>query len=296
MSTHSVTLALPAAYRTTEVLAFHGRDVQGLSEQVIADAGEARIRKAVMLMGVPALLDVTLTPDQARCRIEADGELGEPALALAMQALRSILALRIDPAPFAAAVRDDPVFGPQLARRPGLRIVQSATVFEALTWAIIGQQINLPFAISLRRSFIEQAGPLHSSGLRCYPDAASVARLAPDSLTTRKFSRAKAETLLRVAGLAASGSLPLGLDADPGQASATLLAVKGVGPWTVNYTLLRGYGYADCSLHGDVAVRSALGRLLGTPDKPGIAATEAWLAAYRPHRTMAAAYLWASLD
>ena len=42
-----------------------------------------------------------------------------------------------------------------------------------------------------------------------------------------------------------------------------LLAIKGIGPWTVNYTLLRGYGYADCSLEGDVAIRSALGRVLG---------------------------------
>ena len=235
-----------------------------------------------------------LTPGEALCRIESDGELGEPAVAL--EALRSTLALRIDPAPFAAFVRDDPVFRPLVERQPGLRIVQSASVFEALTWAIIGQQINLPFAISLRRTFIEQAGRLHSSGLRCYPEAADVARLDLEQLTTRKFSRAKAETLLRVAQLAASGKLPLAQDADPDQAGAALLAIKGIGPWTVNYTLLRGYGHADCSLHGDVAIRSAVGRLLGMADKPDIAATEQWLAAYRPHRTMAAAYLWASLS
>ncbi|MET0982106.1 MAG: AlkA N-terminal domain-containing protein [Telluria sp.] len=292
MSTHSVTLALPAFYRSNDVLGFHARDAEGVSEQV----AEGSIRKAVVLAGVPALLDLRLAPTEALCRIDADGELDEPALALAMDALRSTLALRIDPAPFADFVRDDPVFGPQVARQPGLRIVQSATVFEALTWAIIGQQINLPFAISLRRTFIEQAGRAHSSGLRCYPEAASVARLDVESLTTRKFSRAKAETLLRVARLAADGKLPLDLQADPGQTSAALLAVKGIGPWTVNYTLLRGYGHADCSLHGDVAIRTALGRLLGTADKPDIASTQEWLAAYSPHRTMAAAYLWASLS
>jgi DNA-3-methyladenine glycosylase II len=278
------------------VLAFHARDAEGRSEQVFDNAGTARIRKAVVLGGVPTLLDLTLTPTEAQCRIDANGELDEATLALAMEALRSTLALRIDPAPFADVVLDDPVFGPQVARQPGLRIVQSATVFEALTWAIIGQQINLPFAIRLRRTFIEQAGLAHSSGFLCYPEAANVARLDIDALTTRKFSRAKAETLLRVARLAAGGELPLALDADPAHASAALLAVKGVGPWTVNYTLLRGYGHADCSLHGDVAIRTAIGRLLGMAERPGIADTEAWLAAYRPHRTMAAAYLWASLN
>ena len=98
------------------------------------------------------------------------------------------------------------------------------------------------------------------------------------------------------ARMAAEGELLLRQDDDPEHAGATLLAVKGIGPWTVNYTLLRGYGYADCSLHGDVAVRSAIGRLTGASAKPDIAQAETWLAAYRPHRTMAAAYLWASLN
>lgn len=295
MSTHALTLALPEGYRMADVLAFHARDAEGVAEQVGEQDGYPCIRKAVMLHGVAALLDITLTPNEARCRIEAEGALDEPAQALALEALRSTLALRIDPAPFARAVQGDPLMGPLIERQPGLRIVQSASVFEALTWAIIGQQINLPFAISLRRTFIEQAGRTHASGLRCYPEAADVARLDLEAFTTRKFSRAKAETLLRVAHLAAVGELPLDVHADPAQAGAALLAVKGIGPWTVNYTLLRGYGYADCSLHGDVAVRTAIGRLLGT-EKPDIAGAEQWLAAYRPHRTMAAAYLWASLN
>jgi DNA-3-methyladenine glycosylase II len=168
-------------------------------------------------------------------------------------------------------------------------------VFEALTWAIIGQQINLPFAISLRRTFIGLAGRAHSSGLWCYPEAADVARLDIEQLTSRKFSGAKAETLLRFARLVADGTLPLDRTDEPAGVSERLLAVKGIGPWTVNYALLRGWGYADCSLHGDVAVRNAIGRLTGG-ERPGMREAEVFLEAYRPHRTMAAAYLWASLN
>ena len=291
MTTQALSIALPASYRSADVLAFHARDAEGLAEQVHG----AHIRKAVLLKGVPVLLDVAIRPGSAQCRIEADGELDPVTQALAHEALCSILALRIDPAPFAAFVRDDPVFAPLVARQPGLRIVQSATVFEALTWAIIGQQINLPFAISLRRTFIEQAGRAHSGGLWCYPEAADVARLDLEALTSRKFSRAKAETLLRVARMVADGELHLTQDDDPARAAPLLLAIKGIGPWTVNYTLLRGYGYADCSLEGDVAIRSAVGKLLGETGKPDQARTQAWLAQYKPHRTMAAAYLWASL-
>ena len=280
-------IPLPPGYQLDDILAVHGRDAEGLAEQV----EPARIRKGVLIDGVPVLLDVAFGPDAATCTVTADGKLP----AQVDDALLSILGLRIDPAPFLEAVRGDPLLGELAQRRPGLRIVQSATIFEAMTWAVIGQQINLNFAIALRRTFIAQAGRAHSSGLWCYPEAADVARLAPEDLTTRKFSRSKAETLLRLARLVDSGELTLERGDDIAAISAALLAVKGIGPWTVNYALLRGYGYADCSLHGDVAIRAALQHLLGEDEKPDMARPEALLARYKPHRTMAAAHLGASL-
>jgi DNA-3-methyladenine glycosylase II len=287
-----VSIPLPPGYQSADVLAFHSRDTEGVAERV----SPGRIRKGVLLDGVPVLLDVALTPDAALCDVQADGALTATSGAMVDDALLNILGLRIDPAPFLALAGDDALIGALARRRPGLRIVQSATVFEALTWAIIGQQINLAFAIALRRTFIFQAGRQHSSGLWCYPEARHVAALDVDELTARKFSRSKAETLLRLARLVDQGELSLARDDEITQASAALLSVKGIGPWTVNYALLRGYGYADCSLHGDVAIRAALQQLLGEDAKPGIARTEALLERYKPHRTMAAAHLWASLQ
>jgi len=285
-----VDVALPAGYRRQDVLSFHGRDAEGVAERIDGDT----IRKGVLLDGVPLQFELVLGEDRAHCVIDAAGA-RIPARADA--ALAGMLGLRIDPAAFAAAVRDDPLFGPLVRRTPGLRVIQAASVFEALTWAIIGQQINLPFAIALRRSFIQQAGRAHPGGLWCYPEAPDVARLDIEQLTSRKFSRAKAETLLRLARLVADGDLSLdSADDELGAIAARLLAIKGIGPWTVNYALLRGYGASDCSLHGDVAVRSAIGRLIGADTRPGIAEAEAFLQAYRPQRTMAAAYLWDSLS
>lgn len=288
-------LPLPQGYRLHDVLAFHRRDAESVAEQVSAE----RLRKGMLLDGVPLVLDIdwSSNPRSASVTIEADGALTQAAHAQAREAALSVLGLRLDPEPFTAFVQKDRLFGSLVRRQPGLRVVQSATVFEALTWAVMGQQINLTFAISLRRSFIQQAGRQHSSGLWCYPGAADAARLDIEQLLSRKFSRAKAETLLRLAQAVASGALPLEITPDNSieQISAALLAVKGIGPWTVNYGLLRGYGYADCSLHGDVAVRSAVQQLRGDDERPDIAQTEAFLKQYRPHRTMAAAHLWASL-
>jgi len=290
-----VDLPLPAGYHPADALAFHGRDKEQLAERVT----DRTIRKGIVFDGLPVALRIDILDTHARCTVDAATATTQVPPQLAAQvaeALAGMLGLLIDPAPFADAVRDDALLGPVVRRRPGLRVIQSPTIFEALTWAIIGQQINLTFALTLRRSFIEQAGRRHPDGLWCYPEAADVARLTPEQLTSRKFSRAKADTLLRLARLVADGALPLARDADPRDIGARLLAVKGIGPWTVNYGLLRGWGHPDCSLHGDVAVRSAIARLAGLSAKPSLPEAETFLQAYRPHRTIAAAYLWASLD
>jgi DNA-3-methyladenine glycosylase II len=293
MSRFGLTIALPPDYRRRDAFAFHGRDLDALAESIDGQ----RIRKGVMVDGVPAVLEIDLgtRPDHAVCTVDAAGD--APDLGKHVNdMLLNMLGLRIAPEPFEAKVADDPLFAPLVQRERGLRIIQSATIFEALSWAIIGQQINLGFAIALRRSFIGLAGRPHPGGLWCYPEAADAARLDLDQLTSRKFSRAKAETLLRLARLVADGELSLERDADPLAVSERLLAVKGIGPWTVNYALLRGYGFADCSLEGDVAVRNAIGRLLGAAERPGLLDAAAFLETYRPHRTMAAAHLWASLS
>ena len=287
------TLPLPAGYRRDDVIAFHSRDGEAVAEQVTPTG----LRKGILLRGSAVVLDVAFTDDAAVCRAEIDGSANGDLQTPLHGALLNILGLRIDPQPFAQLAAGDPLLAPLIRLNPGLRIVQSASPFEALTWAIIGQQINLSFAISLRRTFILQAGRRHGSGLWCYPEARDVARLSVEDLTSRKFSRAKADTVLRLARLVDAGALSLELppSGEVAAMSQALLAVKGIGPWTVNYALLRGYGYADCSLHGDVAIRAALQKLLGEVTKPDMARTEQWLRQYAPHRTMAAAHLWASL-
>ncbi|WP_308924854.1 DNA-3-methyladenine glycosylase 2 [Janthinobacterium sp. J1-1] len=295
MNTLHWSLPLPPGYRQADVLAFHGRDAQGVAEQVTPGG----LRKGILQQGAPVLLEVDFTATQALCRADIDGPTSDDGMQDALHGvLINILGLRIAPEPFAQLVAGDPLMGPLARANGSLRIVQSATPFEALTWAIIGQQINLPFAIALRRTFILQAGRRHGGGLWCYPEARDVARLEPEQLTDRKFSRAKAETLLRLARLVDDGELSLDLPAsgEVAAVSQALLNVKGIGPWTVNYALLRGYGYADCSLHGDVAIRAALQKLLQEDSKPDMARTEQWLRQYAPHRTMAAAHLWASLQ
>ncbi|MDN0074248.1 AlkA N-terminal domain-containing protein [Crenobacter sp. SG2303] len=285
---------LPPAFRRSEVLAFHGRDPLQLAERV--DGG--RLRKGLLLDGQAGVLTIELGEEVALCRFDGDGR-GEGAdVARLTGIVERMLGLHLEPRQFETRFCDDSLLGSLIARQPGLRIPQAATAFEALTWAITGQQINLAFAITLRRRLIERAGRRHSSGLWCYPQAEQLADLTPEELGELKFTRAKSETLVRVARQVAAGELDLEALAgcDPMTAERQLTAVKGIGPWTAHYTLLRGLGMADCSLHGDVAVRNALTTLTGSEGKLTVTDAERVLGRYAPFRSLAAAHLWASLS
>ena len=184
-----------------------------------------------------------------------------------------------------------------LACRPGLRVPVTATPFEALSWAIIGQQISVRAAVGVRRNLIRAAGLVHVSGQACYPDASAVRALGEAGLRGSGLSMTKAHCLLAIADGVLDGSLALDdwLESPPvEEIRARLLAIKGIGPWTVNYALLRGFGWLDGSLHGDIVVRRSLQTLLGQPEKLGEDAARRWLNEFSPWRALVAAHLWAS--
>lgn len=71
-----------------------------------------------------------------------------------------------------------------------------------------------------------------------------------------------------------------------------LLKIRGIGPWIVNYALLRGYGWLDGSLHGDAAVRRGLQILLKHIEPVDENQTRQWLENLAPWRALVAAHLW----
>ena len=289
-------MQLPANFRPADFLAFHGRDARQVAERVTG----SRIEKGILWHGHPARLTLDLNPGEAEVRLDVDGPAPDPAEVAPLA--RHLLGLDQPVAELAAAHRDHPQLGPLLASLPGLRVPQAATPFEALSWAITGQQISLAAAVSIRRRLIETtneaAGLRHSSGLACYPDAATLARLDEPTLRTAGYSTTKAATLLHVARRTADGHLPLDhwlharTPAD--EIHATLAQLRGIGPWTIDYTLLRGFAQMDGSLHGDVAVRRKLQALLGHDTPPTPKETQTWLAQFAPWRALVAALLWAS--
>lgn len=290
----SCSFALPPRFRAGDMLAFHRRDAQEIAERVT----EQSIHKGIVWRDKPACIAIRFAARKVEAELAVDGR----ASASSQQAFEAtvvrMLGLNQDVERFERRYRRHPQLGPIIRRQAGLRVPVSPTPFEALTWAIAAQQISVKAAIALRRNLIRAADVRHSGGLWCYPDAAQIAGLAAKDLRKAGFSAAKTRTLLALSEEVVRKRLPFEtwLQTLPvEEIVARLLALRGIGPWTVNYTLLRGFGWLDGSLHGDAAVRRGIQVLLKKQDKIGEQEAEAWLAQFSPWRALVGAHLWTML-
>ena len=278
-------IQLPAGYRAQEVLAYHGRDPDGPCERSEGN----KIWKALLTQDGPAILELSLEKDGAWARIEAGKKLGRDSMAFLHESALRLLGLNNDVTGFESR------HAALAARRRGLRLPNLPTGFDGLTWAIIGQQINMKFAGSLRREIIEMAGE-KIGAMRTHPTAARVADLSVAALNRRRFSRSKASYLVDAAAAVARGDLDVE-NLPRGSAVAAekkLTAQRGIGVWTARYVMLRG-GFADAAPVGDSALATALQKLHKLAKRPDQDGTAKLMEAFAPHRSLATMHLWNSL-
>jgi 3-methyladenine DNA glycosylase/8-oxoguanine DNA glycosylase len=269
---------LPDSYRPEEVLEFYGRDLPGLSEQV----SPGGLRKAMLIDGCPVEVTIQFHGNSAACTVDSMNT------EAARHAVRRMLGLTTDGAAFEEKFADDPLLGVTIRRQKGLRIPLTPEPWEALAWAIMGQQISVRMAVLLRRELIRTAGMPHPNGLYAHPSAAAVAKLDVETLRGIKFSRSKAEYLIAAAQAVASGEVPL-----TEESAGLLTGIRGIGPWTLQYLSLRGLGMADCLPAGDVGLARGLERLCGK--RPSEREVKEMMARFAPFRSLATYHVWVSL-
>lgn len=289
----SFTLTLPSGYPLNYLRRALSRDTHSATERLEADRYTTALR---LSSGAAALLTLDLSSTEIHAGI-ADGSARPPvgpSPAPEIHALvTALLGLDQDAAAFARLARKLGL-ARLVAGRPELRISQTPTIFDGLLWSIIGQQINFPFACQLKRRLVELTGTRLDNGLYAPPTPAAVAALDPAALLPLKFSRQKADYVVATARLVASGQLDLEAlrTMSATRAERTLLAVRGLGPWSVNYLMMRALNFADCVPLGDTGVTSGLLSLLQLDERPDIDATRRLMAMFSPYRSLATAHLW----
>ncbi len=202
--------------------------------------------------------------------------------------VRRWLGLDADVVAAEAALSQDPVIGPMVAARPGLRVPGTVDGAETAVMAVIGQQVSLAAACTFAGRLVAAYGEPADHGLRLFPAPGVLAAAGPVQIKAATgLTGARSATVAALAEVLAGG-----LDLSPGQdaeAQATartrLLAVAGIGPWTADYVALRALGDPDGFLPGDLVAKRALG--VGSA-RAAQAAAQGW----RPWRAHALLHLW----
>jgi AraC family transcriptional regulator of adaptative response / DNA-3-methyladenine glycosylase II len=277
-------LRLRAPYDSDAVGEFlAARCVAGLEEHEAGRRGWTH-RRVVPLPSRAAVVGVQVVGEHVVVRSDADLR----DTAALVQRIRRWLDLDAEPATIAAALSPDQVLGPLVADRPGLRVPTTVDPWETVVRAILGQQVSVAGARTLLGRIVRDLGSTDVGGLRAFPTAAEVAEAGADRIAAIGMPGARARSLQAVASGVADGSIDL-RSGDLDEVGDALLAVPGIGPWTVSYVRLRALGDPDVLPETDLGIRHGAAAL-GLPDAPRALAERA--RAWSPWRSYAAQYLW----
>lgn len=194
-----------------------------------------------------------------------------------------------------------PLMKEVVSQHRGLRLVGVPNLFEALAWAIIGQQITLTFAYTLKRRFVEKWGTPHSLQGRdfwLFPQPEVVASLTSESLVSQGFSRNKASYVIDVAERIATNSLSkerLMKLGDFREIERQLLQIRGIGSWSAHYVLMRCFRDPSAFPVQDVGLHKAIKALMGLERKPGIGELQVLAECWQGYEAYAVFYLWRTL-
>lgn len=208
-------------------------------------------------------------------------------LGVAIQRLRRLLDLDADPAAVDEAIGRHGALAPFVRGIPGRRAPASVDPFETAVRAVVGQQVSVAGARTVAGRIVEAVAPaVHAVAgrdLRRFPRPEELA-VAPDEAFS--MPGARRDTIRRLAAAVADGSVELHFGVDPTIANEQLRSLRGIGPWTADYVVMRGLGHPDMFLATDLGVLHALERL-------GVDAAS--LDVVSPWRSYAVHHLWASL-
>jgi AraC family transcriptional regulator of adaptative response / DNA-3-methyladenine glycosylase II len=204
-------------------------------------------------------------------------------LATAVARVRRLLDLDADPTAVDAHLAASPVLAPLVSARPGLRSPGSVDSAELAVRALLGQQVSVRAARTVAGRLVSWHGePVttpYPELTHAFPAPDVLAALDPTSLP---MPRARASALVGLAAALADG-LELHPGVDREDAAARLLALPGIGPWTVGYIRMRALHDPDADLGGDLVVRQVLAAR-------GASLDDSW----RPWRSYATHHLWAA--
>jgi DNA-3-methyladenine glycosylase II len=241
------------------------------------------MRMAFCVDGYTKQAAVALTQDERGLHAEVSD--GAPVDAVRRQTAR-ILSLDVDASGYEEVGSRDPVVARALATAPGLRPPLFHSPYEAAAWCVLSMRWSGRQAAAVRERLSTAHGRMFEvagESMAAFPTPAQL--LAVESFPG--VPAKKLERLHDVARAAIAGELDADRlrEADPQEATARLLQIPGIGPFSASLILLRAAGACDLPIDHEPRLAEIVGRLYGLPGSATsvdmLRIGEAW----RPFRT-----------
>jgi DNA-3-methyladenine glycosylase II len=175
----------------------------------------------------------------------------------------------------------------------GLKPQPWRSPFQSLVQAVAHQQLNGKAAETILGRF----RGLFPRGR--FPGPRALEKVSDDQLRGVGFSRAKVAAIRDIAARVANGGIPAGRRIErmtDEEIIERLTAARGVGRWTVEMLLMFQLGRPDVMPVDDFGVRNGFRLAYGQEEMPKPKELLAFAEIWRPHRTVAAWYLWRAVD
>ncbi len=226
-----------------------------------ANAFDGRVfRKIFEYAGALFLLSIYEKDAGVYYSIGPDPAGDEDVLQEAKRLVGQILGLQFSLPEFYAFAKSDPIIHEHVRQFQGLRPTLSATGFEMLVTSITAQQINLKFAFTTRSRMIRKFGKTFEKNGAIYYVFPTPERLADakiEQLREMQFSNRKAEYVIGLARSIVHDGLNLEgfTEKQNDEVFETLMPLRGIGRWSVDWFLARYLGRGEAFPSGDLAVR-----------------------------------------
>jgi len=293
---HYVEIEPPAEFNFTECWMFLKRSNQEILHQIKKDV-------LFKLLKIKDQLIVCRISEQAY-KMKVEFPMNQPSLHDREGIVRYLIEwfdLETDLACFYQMANKDNILQPLTEKYRGLRLLGIPDLFEALVWAIIGQQINLTFAYTLKKRFVEQFGDsvtFEGESHWLFPTPEKIATIQVEDLRNLQFTQRKAEYIIDIAKCITSGKLTkemLRQKKDYEDMKNSLMAIRGIGAWTADYVLMKTFQELSAFPIADVGLHNALKRQLGLKRKPTIEEITHYSEHWQGWQAYATFYLWRSL-
>lgn len=291
-----IKIPTPVEFSFDECLVFLNRS----SQENLHRVKDRRIIKLINFEEELLLIDITHSQQHLHIRF-LNGTPSEEGQRVAADYIWEWFDLKTDLSPFYDMASQDSILQNIVKQHFGLRILGLPDLFEAMAWAIMGQQINLTFAYTLKKRLVESFGKSITYEEYTYwtfPSFERLAALAINDLTQLQFSTRKAEYIIGIATEMAKGNLAKARFTDRTDTQIIekeLVAIRGIGPWSANYVMMKCLGIPSAFPIADVGLHNALKYQLQLEQKPTISEIEYHAENWKGWEAYATFYLWRSL-